>query len=419
MKKLLLLIVVLASFGFTANHYYPIDGYTLTGIKRLAYLERVKNGEIKSDRIPPGAFRPMDSIGLNLIERRAEIGNVPEIDMELQKRVDGLFRGLDKNYSMTVLDMTKGQPIRYAQHRESVGYQPGSVGKLVVLAAFFQQLCEILPGSSFQERQMLLKDKIITAGNWALSDHHTVPIYNLESQKLLKRKVQASDKFTLYEWLDHMVSVSNNGAASVVWREAVLMHVFQGKYPKLTFEEGEAYFKNTPKSELSEMAINLVNEPLRELGITEDEWRLGKFFTNGAGNYVPGRDGSIGTPIGLIKFVIALEKGEVVDEQSSLEMKRLLYMTDRRIRYAASKKLDSSAVFFKSGSFYKCDKSKGNCSNYAGNVYNYMNSVAIVEKPNGKRYAVCLMSNVLQKNSASDHLMLASKIDAIMESEDN
>ncbi|MHA7942800.1 serine hydrolase [Formosa sp. 3Alg 14/1] len=418
MKKLLLLIVILGCFGFTANHFYPIDGYTVTGIKRLVYLERVKRGEIKSDRIPPGAFKDLNSIQLNLVDRRSEVENLPEVDKALQGRVEKLFRGLDKNYSMTVLEMTKGEPLRYAQHRESVGYQPGSVGKLVVLAAFFNQLCEIFPGSSFEERQQLLKNKIITAGKWALYDHHTVPFYNLETQKLVKRKVVASDTFSLYEWLDHMVSVSNNGAASVVWREAVLMHVFQDKYPELTFEESEAYFKSTPKSELSKMAIDLVNAPLRTLGITEDEWRLGKFFTSGAGEYIPGNGGSIGTPIGLIKFVMALEKGEVVDEKSSLEMKRLLYMTDRRIRYAGSKSLDSSAVYFKSGSFYKCDKDKGKCGNYMGNVYNYMNSVAIVEKPNGKRYAVCLMSNVLQKNSAYDHLMLASKIDAIIENED-
>ncbi|MDW5289248.1 serine hydrolase [Formosa sp. PL04] len=419
MKKIILLVVVLASFGFSANHFYPIDGYALTGIKRLAYLERVKNGEIKSDRLPPGAFYPLDSIRLNLVDRKNELGNDLEVNEALQSRIEGLFRGLDKNYSITVLDMTKGQPIRFAQYREAVGYQPGSVGKLVVLAAFFNQLCQILPGSSFEARQQLLKDKVVTAGTWALHDHHTVPIYNLETQKLVKRTVRATDEFTLYEWLDNMVSVSNNGAASVVWREALLMHVFQGAYPSLTFEEGEAYFKNTPKSELSKMAINVVNEPLRELGITEDEWRLGKFFTEGAGQYIPGRDGSIGTPIGLMKFMVALEKGEIVDENSSLEMKRLLYMTDRRIRYAASKKLDSSAVYFKSGSLYSCAKDKGDCGKYMGNVYNYMNSVAIVEKPNGTRYAVCLMSNVLQKNSANDHLMLASKIDEIMDSKDH
>ncbi len=96
-------------------------------------------------------------------------------------------------------------------------------------------------------------------------------------------------------------------------------------------------------------------------------------------------------------------------------MKRLLYSTDRRIRYARSPRLDSAAVYFKSGSYYKCDRNKNpNCGDYAGNVFNYMNSVIIVEHLNGTKYIVCLMSNVLNKNSAGAHLYLASKIDDII-----
>jgi hypothetical protein len=90
-------------------------------------------------------------------------------------------------------------------------------------------------------------------------------------------------------------------------------------------------------------------------------------------------------------------------------------MTDRRIRYAYSPEIRDAAVYFKSGSFYKCDRSNGKtCGEYAGNVYNYMNSVAIVEHPNGVKYMVCLMTNVLQKNSAYDHMTLASKIDQVI-----
>ncbi|AJR03328.1 serine hydrolase [Siansivirga zeaxanthinifaciens] len=414
MKKGIFIVVLFMCFGFTLITSYPIDGYKLTGIKRLAYLERVKSGEVKS-KLPVGSLYPMDSIRLNLIDKRGHnLSGVPAVDAQLQKQIDNLFRGLNNNYSITVLDMSKGKPIRYAQHRETAQYQPGSVGKLVVLAAFFTQLKNIYP-HDFEKRRDLMKHKVIKAGKWALSDHHTIPVYNMETKKLVKRIVQASDEFTLYEWVDHMVSVSNNGAASVVWREAFLMSVFKDKYPNLTTEEADEYFKNTPKSELSEQAIEMVNAPLRTLGITEDEWRLGKFFTSGAGSFIPGRGGSTGTPLGLIKYVMALEKGELIDKATSLEMKRILYMTDRRIRYAASKELDSAAVYFKSGSLYKCDKEKNpSCGKYQGNVYNYMNSVAIVEQPDGSRYAVCLMSNVLNKNSAYDHLMLATKIDAIM-----
>ena len=96
-------------------------------------------------------------------------------------------------------------------------------------------------------------------------------------------------------------------------------------------------------------------------------------------------------------------------------MKRLLYLTDRRIRYARSPRLDSAAVYFKSGSYYKCDRVKNpNCASYAGNVFNFMNSVIIVEHPNGVKYIVCLMSNVLNKNSAGAHMYMASKIDDII-----
>ena len=117
-----------------------------------------------------------------------------------------------------------------------------------------------------------------------------------------------------------------------------------------------------------------------------------------------------------MKFLINLEQGKAVDSLSSLEMKRIMYQTERRIRYAYSHELDSAAVYFKSGSFYKCDKSKGACGDYAGNVFNYMNSVIIVEHPDdGPKYIVCLMTNVLRKNSATDHMYLASRIDKVLQ----
>ena len=49
-----------------------------------------------------------------------------------------------------------------------------------------------------------------------------------------------------------------------------------------------------------------------------------------------------------------------------------------------------------------------------GNVFNYMNSVAIVEKPEGEVYLVALMSNVLRVNSAVEHQTLATYLDRIL-----
>ncbi len=417
MKKYIkyVVLVVICS-AFTTMNYYPIDGYALTGIKRLKRLELIKSGEIKDvATLPPGALKSYSEIELNLLSRSKDsVDDLLVTDADFQKEISGLFRGLDKSYSLTVLDISDVDNIRYAERNETSGYQPGSVGKIAVLNGLFTQLANIYP-DSWESRTALLRDKSVKAGVWGLTDEHTIPIYNIETKKLVKRQVIASDVFTLYEWADHMMSVSNNGAASILWREVLLMAAFGKDYPALTQEEADAYFKNTPRKELTDLGNDVVNLPLRTLGITSDEWRLGSFFTKGANTYVGDKGGSIGTPIGLMKFLIQLEQGNVVDRASSLEMKRLMYMTDRRIRYAQSPVLKEAAVYFKSGSLYKCDRSKGEaCGKYMGNVSNFMNSVAIIEHPDNCRYMVVLMTNVLRKNSATDHMMLASSIDKIV-----
>ena len=416
MNYLKFTIVLVLCWTFVGLNPYPIDGYSRTGIKRLLRLERIKKGEIKENlNLPPGAFKLYNEIALSLASKRKDSTAQFFIkDEKFDKEINGLFYGLDKSYSLTVLDVSDLNNIRYAARNETVGYQPGSVGKIAVLAGLFTQLAKIYP-DSFEKRIELLRTKSVKAGLWGLTDEHTVPIFNIETNKLVKRQVIASDVFTLFEWTDHMMSVSNNGAASIVWRETLLMAAFGKDYPALTQEGADAYFKNTPKKELTDLGNDVVNLPLRKLGITFDEWRLGSFFTKGANNFIGSKDGSIGSPIGLMKFLIQLEQGKVVDEKSSLEMKRLMYMTDRRIRYAQSPALKDAAVYFKSGSLYKCDRSKGEaCGKYMGNVQNFMNSVAIVEHPNNKKYMVVLMTNVLRKNSASDHMHLAGNIDKLI-----
>ncbi len=417
MKKItgLLLVLILGS-AFTTYTYYPIDGYERTGIKRLKRLERIKNGEIKdAAALPVGAMKSWGDIQLNLLDKKEDSAmGLMTVDEDFQKEINGLFRGLDKSYSLTVLDMSDPNNIRYAERNETAGYQPGSVGKLAVLHGLFVQLAKIYP-DSWESRTALLKNKSVKAGPWGLTDEHTIPIYNVEKNTLVKRQVIASDVFSLYEWADHMLSVSNNGAASIVWREVLLMAAFGAEYPDLSQEQADTYFKETPRKEITDLGNDVVNLPLRDLGISENEWRLGRFFTRGANAFVGEKGGSIGSPQGIMKFLIQLEQGKVVDEQSSLEMKRLMYMTDRRIRYAQAPALKEAAVYFKSGSLYKCDRSQGEaCGKYMGNVTNFMNSVAIVEHPDNCKYMVVLMTNVLRKNSASDHMYLAGNIDKII-----
>lgn len=418
MKKIAyiaLLGCIIISFGFTS--YYPIDGYKNTGIKRLYQIHKMQLDSVPYKRIPFGAYKKLDEIELTLKSRTDSIDELLVEDKDFAKDMGRLFPG--SGYSASILDMSNPEALRYAAFRENVGYQPGSVGKLAVLLAVMDQMAKVCP-DSWEDRTMYLRDIRVTARYWGTGDHHTIPVYDIEKDKLVKRQVVASDEFSLYEWLDHMVSVSNNGAASVMYREAMLMAAFGPEYVNLTTDRAEKYFQETPRDSLTNLANSVVNDPLRRLGITEDDWRLGGMFTRGPNKYVGRKGGSIGTPKGLMKFLVQLEQGKVIDEKSSLEMKRLMYSTDRRIRYAKSSRLDSAAVYFKSGSFYKCDRVKNpNCRDYAGNVFNYMNSTIIVEHPNGVKYIVCLMTNVLNKNSAGSHMYLASKIDDIINRDNN
>jgi len=151
------------------------------------------------------------------------------------------------------------------------------------------------------------------------------------------------------------------------------------------------------------------------MGIQPKDWFLGSFFTATGQKIVPGGGESLGTPMGLLQFLVAMERGNIVDEWSSLEIKRLMYMTAKRIRFASSPALNNAAVYFKSGSLYRCKPEPGfTCGKYLGNVDNYMNSVAVIEQPDGRIYLVALMSNVLRKNSAADHQSLATFIDRIL-----
>ena len=121
-------------------------------------------------------------------------------------------------------------------------------------------------------------------------------------------------------------------------------------------------------------------------------------------------------------YLVKLEQGKLVDEFSSREIKRLLYMTQGRIRYASSPALADAAVYFKSGSLYKCKPESGfECKKYQGNVKNMLNSVAIIEAPAADPqlyYMVVVMSNVLRKNSAVVHQTLATRIHRMLQAYD-
>lgn len=393
---------------------YPIDGYSLTGIRRLQRLSLIQQGILKGTLPPPGGQKSIADLKLNLMNARGDsLATLPSPDPKLQKEIEALFPNRHESYSLALLDITPGRPVRFAERQSDRQFSPGSVGKLTIVAGLFTELKALFPNEP-EKRRELLRTRMVVADQWIHVDTHEVPIFNVETNAFVARAVKEGDVFSLYEWIDHMLSASANSAGSIVWKEVMLMRAFGASYPP-TREQEKEFFEKTPKKTLTEISMSVVNDPLRAIGIEQKDWQLGSFFTNTGKRLVPGGGSSFATPRGYLQYLVALERGKIVDAWSSLEIKRMMYMTARRIRYASSPALTEAAVYFKSGSLYRCQPEEGfKCGKYMGNVDNYMNSVAIVEQPGGRVYLVGLMSNVLRKNSAVEHQSLATFIDRVL-----
>jgi hypothetical protein len=205
----------------------------------------------------------------------------------------------------------------------------------------------------------------------------------------------------------------------MMMREAMLLRQFGRQYP-LPEAEIARFFRETPRKELTALFDRTFVDPLARNGFDMRQLRQGSFFTAEGKRLVQGVGNSYGTARELMILVLRMEQGRLVDTWSSRQLKRLLYMTERRIRYASSPALAEAAVYFKSGSLYGCAPEPGfKCAAYIGNVRNYMNSVAIIESPATERslhYAVTLVSNVLRKNSAVAHQTLATHIHQLLQS---
>ena len=134
---------------------------------------------------------------------------------------------------------------------------------------------------------------------------------------------------------------------------------------------------------------------------------------------IPSR-GSRATARSLMQLLYTMERGQLIDKFTSIELKRLLYFTQRRTRYAASEALESAAVYTKSGSLFRCKPQAGyTCKKYEGNLLNQLCSISIIEYPALQpqlRYIVVLSSNVLRKNSEVLHRQLATQIHNMLRS---
>lgn len=400
---------------------YPLDGYEQTRIRRLKAYELIQEGTLAGTfTLPPGALHPTDAIALRLAAGNSEfdISSRTPTDPVLQAGLERIVGAVHPSYRAAIADITNPERPRYAAVRGNEGYIPGSVGKLLVMTGLFDQLRRLYP-NQIDSRVRMLRDTQVVADRFAIPNGHTVPIVDDDITTVAHRAIHVGDTFSLWEWVDHMVSPSSNAAGSMVWKHALLLNEFGRSYPP-SREEEDDFFRRTSKAELTARSVEILEAPLREAGLDVADLRLGTYFTSGASLVIPGTS-SYSTPNQLLRWLIKLEQGRLVDQWSSLEMKKLMYFTRRRYRFAASPALMSSRVFFKSGSLFQCAPEPDfDCRQYQGNRTNLMHSVAIVETDATagppRVYLISMMSNVLKRNSAQEHMDLGTAIHHLIES---
>jgi len=393
---------------------YPLDGYEETGIRRVEGSRLASEGKALGGFQPPGALLLTEQVGPRLLDHRDLA--IPPPDPAFSAELTALLGEHAGQYSVALLDLSEPERPAYAEHRDDHRQNVGSVGKIIAALGLFQALADTWP-DDLEQRTAILRDTIITADDFAHSDHHSVRFFDVDNRLLTRRKIRDGDQGSLWEYLDWTLSASSNSAASMVMRDAMLLRQFGRGYP-IPEEQIHAFFQQTPPSELTRLFGQTFREPVTRSGLDPGEIRQGSFFTRQGKKNVNGGGGSYATARSLALLMLRMEQGRLVDEWSSRQLKRLLYMTERRVRYAASPALNEAAVYFKSGSLYKCKQEKGfSCKAYHGNVINYMSSVAIVEQEvDGSKlhYIAIVMSNVLRTNSAVEHQRMGTEIHRLM-----
>lgn len=405
---------LLVAVSSSALQAWPLDDADGTGIGRLEAQRRVEAGALPGEKQSPGALLPTAAVDLRLLDRPDF--SLPAADADFSGNLTAVLGPAGARYSVALLDLSDPEKPVYAEHRATEMYNPGSVGKLLVALGWLQWLAERFPDDT-AARSQLLRDTTIIADDVIVSDSHTVRRWDRAAEKLIRRPLAVGDPGSLFEYLDWMVSASSNAAASVLIRQGMLARHFGEQYPLDTAAAAD-YFRQAPRSEREDLLREFLQGPVTRNGFDLAELRQGSPFTRRGKALVSGTS-SHANARALMKLLVAIERGQLVDEYSSRVLKRLMYQTERRIRYATSPALNTAAVFFKSGSLFECAPEPDFvCKAYAGNVKNLMHSVAIVESPATERrlyYLVVVMSNVLRKNSAVDHQALGTTLHRLVE----
>jgi hypothetical protein len=395
---------------------YPLDAAEATGITRL---EAYRLGQKARERaggefLPKGALLPSRAVRLSLADRPDF--ELPPPDPELGSQLRRVLGADAPRYSLALLDVSDPAQPRYAGVNPDQAQNPGSVGKIMVALALFQALADVYP-DDLDARRRVLREAQISADGFIRHDEHEVPFWKPGDLHVESRPIREGDTANLWTWLDWMLSSSSNAAGSENMAQLVLLRRFERDYP-VPAAEAAAFFAKTPKPELTRIYLRAMLDPIGRSGLDRRKLQQGSFFTREGKARVPGTN-STATAGELLRYLVRMEQGRLVDPFSSLEIKRLLYLTEHRIRYASQPALADSALYFKSGSLYSCQpEPRYACGKFLGNRLNYMNSMVLVETHDRNpplRYAVAVLSNVLKKNSAEVHSNLALEIHRMIE----
>jgi hypothetical protein len=412
---LLLLLFCLAGCWPRAAEPYPLDGYAETGIRRLEGPRLAGEGRIEYPPQPAGALFPTEAVALRLVDSGVELPPPP--DPTFTAQIVEVLEDQADRYSLLVLDLSDPGLPRFASHREQEKQNVGSVGKILAAQGLFSALAQAWP-DDMDARARVLRESEVIADAFSQTDHHKIRIVDPEAGRLEHTSMRVGDRGSLWEMLDWMLSVSSNSAASMVMREAMLLQQLGPDYP-VPDEERKAFFTDTPDADLTRLFQRTFWDPVPAAGLDLDTLRQGSFFTQGGQKRVHGGGLSYASARALMDWLILLERGRIVDRWSSLQIKRLLYITEKRIRYASSPALRRAAVYSKSGSLWSCQPEEGfTCKPYHGNDRNWMNSISIIEEddrtavgePVRLFYVVVLISNVLRVNSAVTHQTMGTRI---------
>ena len=152
----------------------------------------------------------------------------------------------------------------------------GSVGKIIGALGLFQALADAWP-DDLAQRTRILHDTVITADDFAHSDHHTVRIFDVDNRTLVRRKIQDGDQASLWEYLDWMLSVSSNSAAAMVMRDAMLLRHYGKEYP-VSEAQLNAFFDETSRSDLTSLFKQTFWEPVTRKRPVAGPDSPGQFF---------------------------------------------------------------------------------------------------------------------------------------------